>query len=64
MISAEIYTKVMFDEKGKEKIEDAVFTIREIIDALNKAGGSTDGIVDDLEEAESVLRAILEGTIW
>lgn len=65
MISAEITTKIVFDKQGQSKMEEAVFTIREVLYALEKAGGyNTTGIITILEDAECALRAILDGTTF
>lgn len=64
MISAEVYTKVLFDKDGEEKIVNAIETMQEIIDALQKIGGFTDDVEESLKDAVSHMREIIDGTLW
>ena len=62
MIEAKIC--VRFDEKGKKRIEEAVYTLQDIAFALDNKGDNVSGLKDDLEQASASLRAILDGTYW
>lgn len=64
MITANEYTIVEFDNDGRERIESAIFTIRDVVDALRKVGGQTSGLEDELETGASCLQAILDNTRW
>ena len=64
MISYETSVKITFDEEGEDKIANAIHVIEGIVDALQKAGGSTSTMEEELKTAASYLRAILDGVHW
>lgn len=64
MISANYYVKVKFDDEGRRKIEQAIETIREVLDAVEKVGGHTNELENSLDDAQAHLVAILDKTLW
>lgn len=64
MIYAESYVRLEMDDAGREKIEAAVETVGEIIQALQKAGGMTTTIADTLTEARVCMLDMLQGTLY
>lgn len=64
MIGYETSVKITFDDAGEEKISSAVKTIEEIVDLLQKAGGDTFIMEEELQTAACYLRAILDNIHW
>lgn len=64
MITANAYTVVEFDTEGRERIESAAATIRDVINAFRKVGGGTSSVEENLEEAMAVLYSIIDGERW
>ena len=64
MISYETSVKITFDKEGEDKIVNAIHVIEGIVDALQKAGGGTSTMEEELKTAASYLKAILDGVHW
>lgn len=64
MITANAYTVVEFDDLGRERIEAAIKTIRDVADAFSKVGGGTSDVDAELMTAAHILESILDGERW
>lgn len=64
MITGNMYTVVEFDSEGRERIESAATTIRDVINAFRKVGGETSSVEENLEEAMAILYSIIDGERW
>lgn len=62
MIKAKVC--VRFDEEGKKRIEEAIYTLQDIVLTLDDMGDVTKGLQKDLEQAGASLRAIIDGVCW
>ena len=64
MITANYYTVIEFNADGRERIESAIMTIRDIVDAFAKVGGSTSDVEAELMTAAHTLESIRDGERW
>ena len=64
-MQAELYTKIETDEFDRERIKDAISTMKDVASVYEKTGlASVIFLVEDLNDGISALMGVLEGLYY
>ena len=64
-MTAELYTRIIINEEEKQKIIDAIQTMRKVVYEYEKSGlESVKFLVEDLNDGISALKGVLEGLYY
>ena len=64
MFNVNMYIRVDLDPEDKARVKDAIDTIQEIVDGILDCTGNGNSWTDVLEDAQSVLIKILNGSVY